>query len=112
MLFLFLYGIANSNLITTAICFQRKIPLKNYLYCLSGLDHETKHNAAFKFIDGIYATNGYFTHGKSLIERAQAGAGVAQVNTNFGLNLNPAQLESESVKQNSLLQNKKCCLLF
>ena len=41
-----------------------------------------------------YATNGYFTHGKSIIEKAQAGAGVAQVNTNFGLNNNPAQLNN------------------
>jgi len=41
-----------------------------------------------------FATNGYFTHGKSIIEKAQSGAGVAQVNTNFGLNLNPAQLNS------------------
>ena len=41
-----------------------------------------------------FATNGYFTHGKSIIEKAQSGAGIAQVNTNFGLNLNPAQLNS------------------
>jgi len=41
-----------------------------------------------------YATNGYFTHGKSITEKAQAGAGVAQVDTNFGLNLNPAQINS------------------
>jgi len=41
-----------------------------------------------------HATNGYFTHGKSLIEKAQAGAGVAQVKVNYGLNLNPAQLNN------------------
>jgi len=45
-----------------------------------------------------YATNGYFTHGKSIPEKAQAGAGVAQINTNFGLNLNPAQINSNEQK--------------
>ncbi len=41
------------------------------------------------------ATNGYFSHGKSIIEKSQAGAGVAQISTNFGLNNNPAQLSND-----------------
>jgi len=41
------------------------------------------------------ATNGYFSHGKSIIEKSQAGAGVAQINTNYGLSNNPAQLSNE-----------------
>jgi long-chain fatty acid transport protein len=40
----------------------------------------------------VSATNGYFTHGKSIIEKSQAGAGVAQTEINYGLNNNPAQL--------------------
>ena len=47
------------------------------------------------------ATNGYFSHGKSMIEKSQAGAGVAQITTNYGLNNNPAQLSNELKEINS-----------